>query len=45
MVKKGYDNDAVVVMQRVRESGLGFYGAQMIFYLIFRHVQTTKNCY
>ena len=26
------------------EAGLGFNGAQMIYYLILRHVQTTKNC-
>ena len=25
-------------------SGLGFNGAQMIYYLILRNVQTTKNC-
>ena len=24
--------------------GLGFNGAQIIYYLIFRHIQTTKNC-
>ena len=25
-------------------AGLGFNGAQMIYYLILRHVLTTKNC-
>ena len=27
----------------LREAGLGFNGAQMIYYLILRHVPTTKN--
>ena len=26
------------------QSGLGFNGAQMIYFLIFRNIQTTKNC-
>ena len=25
-------------------AGLGFNGAQIIYYFIFRHIQTTKNC-
>ena len=33
----------IAVALRQRFAGLGFNGAQMICYLILRHVQTTKN--